>query len=507
MKLDVGKDMFARLYGDELRIKQIMNNLLSNAIKYTNEGEVELTIHCTREGEAVQLQIKVRDTGHGIKANDLTKLFSDYSQVDTKANRKIEGTGLGLSITKKLCELMDGSITVESEYGKGSIFTVTIKQTIVSDALISDEIIDNLNTFHYFDDRRAREKKFERISLPYAHVLVVDDNQTNLDVAKGLMKPYGMKIACVDSGEKAIDAIKATNGRFNAIFMDQMMPGMDGIETARQIRKLKTKYAKNIPIIALTANAIVGNEEMFLKEGFQDFLSKPIDISRLDSVIRRWIRDKEKEKAYAIEEKPKKAETPKKTISYLQGKEVPGLDIKKGLIRFGGHEESYLEILRAYATNTRKILDDIKSVNKDKIKNYEIIVHGMKGSNYSICAEKVGDLAKELEHAAKDGDLEFIKKHNPAFLDASKKFLDDLDQLFMSIDSEIIKQKKDKPDEAALSNLREACDTYDMDGVDEAMEEIKRYKYESDEGLTDWLEENVEKMNFPDIVEKLNVLR
>ena len=506
MKLDVGTEMYARLYGDELRIKQIMNNLLSNAIKYTSEGEVELMLHCSHQDDVVRLVIKVRDTGHGIKADDLDKLFMDYSQLDMKANRKIEGTGLGLSITKRLCELMDGTITVESEYGKGSVFTVAVNQTLVSDALIGSEIIKNLNTFHYFDDRRAREKKLERISLPYAHVLVVDDNHTNLDVAKGLMKPYGMKIACVDSGQKAIDAIKALEGRFDAIFMDQMMPGMDGIEATQKIREIGTDYAKNIPVIALTANAIVGNEEMFLSKGFQAFLSKPIDISRLDSVIRQWIRDKDKEKQYAVEENDTVGydQSDSETVSIFRGKGVAGLNINKGIKRFGGNERSYLEILRAYTANTKKILDTIDTVNEENIKSYEITIHGVKGSNYSICADRLGDLAKKLEHAAKAKDLYYIAEYNPPFLNVSRDFISNLEGFLATFETEEKKQSKDKPDREVLSRLYTACDSYDMDEVDAAMEEIAAYSYDSDEGLADWLQENVDLMNFSDIVIKLS---
>ena len=506
MKLDVGSEMYARLYGDELRIKQIMNNLLSNAIKYTVEGEVELSLHCSHEDDVVHLTIKVSDTGRGIKKSDLNKLFIDYAQVDMKANRKIEGTGLGLSITKRLCELMDGSITVESEYGKGSTFIVKVTQTLVSDALIGNEIIENLNTFRYFDDRREREKKLERISLPYAHVLVVDDNHTNLDVAKGLMKPYGMKIACVDSGQKAIDAIIALEGRFDAIFMDQMMPGMDGIETTQKIREIGTNYAKNIPVIALTANAIVGNEEMFLSKGFQAFLSKPIDISRLDSVIRQWIRDKDKEQQYAIENSP--ADDPDLreggAVSIFKGKTVPGLNINKGVKRFGGNERSYLEILRAYTANTKKILDSIGTITEENLKSYVITIHGVKGSNYSICADRLGDLAKKLEFAAKDNDLDYVHEYSPPFMEASWKFINNLESMLATFETETKKPSKDKPDKEVLSRLLVACDAYDMDGVDSAIEEITEYSYESDGDLVDWLEENVDRMNFSDIVKKLS---
>ena len=371
------------------------------------------------------------------------------------------------------------------------------------------EIPGIFETSRFFSEKYTGEEKLNRIDLPYAHVLVVDDNPTNLDVAKGMMKPYGMKIACVDSGQKAIDAIIATDGRFDVIFMDQMMPGMDGVETARKIREIGTEYAKSIPIIALTANAIDGNEEMFLDKGFQAFLSKPIDMFRLDAVIRQWIYDEHKEKAYSAGSSSamnqKKDENEK--ISFLNDKKVAGIDFSKGIKRFGGYEETYLEILRAYVINNRKILSTISEIKKEGIKSYEITIHGIKGSNYSICADDLGDAAKRLEQAAKENDWDYINENNMPFIEDSRKLMSDLDELFESIDTEADKHAKVKPDVIALTDLRTACDTYDMDAVDAAMEEINRYRYKSDEGLVDWLQENVDQMNFSDIVDKLSALR
>ena len=466
MKLDICPELYAGLYGDELRVRQIINNLLSNAVKYTNKGQVKLIISCKRENKTAILTIQVEDTGRGIQKSDLDKLFTDYTQFDMQANRQIEGTGLGLSITKRLCELMDGTISAVSEYGTGSTFTAVIKQKIVNDEVISAEIIENLNTFRYFDEKRAREKKIERLHLPYAHVLVVDDNLTNLDVAKGLMKPYGMKIACVDSGQKAIDAIKATDGRFCAVFMDQMMPGMDGIEALVRIRDLGTEYAKNIPIIALTANAIVGNEEYFLNKGFQAFLSKPIDIFRLDAVIRQWIRDKDREHEIITPENRK----PERSL--LHGKKVEGLKIQKGLKRFGDHEDSYLEILRAYTVNTKKILPILTDFNKKDIKNYEITIHGIKGSNYSICADDQGDEAKKLEFAAKENNIKYIEKNNPKFIASTEVFIEKLEELLDTINSERPEIPKEKSEEKTLIKPK-----------------------------------NTDRKNLTDITEKLNALR
>jgi CheY-like chemotaxis protein/anti-sigma regulatory factor (Ser/Thr protein kinase) len=497
--------MYTNLHGDELRLKQIMNNILSNAIKYTEEGEIEFTISYEREGDIVWLIFKVSDTGQGIKEEDIEKLWGSYSQLETLSNRKIEGAGLGLSITKKLCELMDGSIHLESEFGKGSVFTVRLKQRFVTEMPIGPETVKSLCSFSYSAGKRSTDTQLKRIYMPYAHVLIVDDNLTNLDVARGIMKPYGMKIDCVDSGQKAVDAMSAKDKKYDAIFMDQMMPGMDGLEAARLIREIGSDYTKNIPIIALTANAVLGNEEMFLSKGFQAFLSKPIDISRLDEVIRQWIRDKEKEKLYSnVAETVESEETKKDSVSLLQNVIIAGLDIKRALKQFRDDEEAYIDVLRSYAANTRDNLDLMTKVSEEKIKDYEVTVHGVKGSCYGICADELGKVAEALEKAAKSGDWEFISKHNSPFIDTARKFISELERMISEIDSQVKKPIKDKPDNQMLTKLRDACDTYDMDEVDEAMKEISRYQYTSDEGLAQWLEKNVELMNFTEIVEKLS---
>jgi CheY-like chemotaxis protein len=293
--LDISENLPRTLHGDDLRVKQILNNLLSNAFKYTKAGTVTLSVDCERDGDIVWTSFHVADTGIGVRKEDMGKLFDNYHQVDAKANRRIEGTGLGLSITKRFVELMDGKITMESEYGKGTTFHVRIKQNFVSEDIIDKKTIESLRTFHYSDDKRKAQKKLERADLSYARVLVVDDFPTNLDVAAGMLRKYKMHVDCVTSGQESIDLIAAGKPVYNAIFMDHMMPEMDGIEAVKLIRALNTEYAKNIPVIALTANAITESEKMFLENGFNAFLPKPFNVMTLDSVVQRWVRNKVKE--------------------------------------------------------------------------------------------------------------------------------------------------------------------------------------------------------------------
>jgi len=495
--LDIRDDLPAQLYGDELRIKQILSNLLSNAFKYTKEGTVELGIDCIHEEDVVWLKAWVRDSGIGIKPEDVRKLFSNYTQMDIKANRSIEGTGLGLPIAKKMAELMDGIITVESEYGKGSTFTVKIKQKHVADTTIGPEVAKSLKSFQYSTHRRSKNAKFVRIKLPYACVLVVDDNVTNLDVAKGLMKPYGMQIDTVTSGQQAIDAIRMGNIKYNAIFMDHMMPGMDGIEAAERIREIGTDYAKDIPIIALTANAIAGNEKMFLSKGFQDFLSKPIDISRLDAVIRRWIRDKSKDN----EETSDYVSNNQSSILKYQ---INGIDLKAGLERFSGDGDAYLQVLRSYAANIRNLLDSIKEVNKENLNDYTITVHGIKGSSRNINANLAGDIAEALEKAAKEGDLKYVCEKTPDLVQTVSKLLEDLDKMFIEISAKIHKPSRIKPDKDVLVKILEACYTFNMETVEKAVKELESYEYETNGELVHWLWENVQQFNVNEIIRKLS---
>jgi signal transduction histidine kinase/DNA-binding NarL/FixJ family response regulator/HPt (histidine-containing phosphotransfer) domain-containing protein len=319
--LAIDENLPVTLFGDELRVKQIFNNLLSNAFKYTMEGTVSWDIGFERSferslehgfersepsaqtgpdaaeagagsaqpREGLVLVSRVTDTGIGIKPEDIERLFSDYNQVDTKSNRFIEGTGLGLAITRRLLDLMGGSIEVTSVYGEGSTFTVRIPQGFVSDVPIGHQTAANLREFRHFENKRDAHSALAAVQLPHVRVLVVDDNQTNLAVARGMMARYGMTIDCVDNGPAAISLIRDAGWRYDAVFMDHMMPGMDGIEAFEQIRALGTEYATGVPIIALTANAITGNAEMFISKGFAAFLSKPIDVMQLDAVIRQWV--------------------------------------------------------------------------------------------------------------------------------------------------------------------------------------------------------------------------
>jgi PAS domain S-box-containing protein len=516
--LNINENVPARLYGDDIRVKQVLSNLLSNAFKYTDDGAVKLHIDYERNGNSIWTTFRVSDTGVGIRPDDLERLFTDYTRFDETVNRKISGTGLGLSITKRLVELMDGEIAAESEYGKGSVFTAKIRQQHVNDSVIGIEMAEHLRNFQYTTSKRRSGSQLNRVRIPYARVLVVDDNLTNLDIAKGLMKPYGMEIDCVTSGQAAIEAIREKKHEYSAVFMDHMMPGMDGVEAVRIIRnEIESGYAKTIPIIALTANAVAGNREWFISQGFNAFVSKPIDIFRLDSVIRRWIWAPEKESfsddSPAFVEKrenPDRRNGGDRRISNrrnipderLAAGKIEGVDWAKGIDLFGD-EESFLRVLRSFAVNTLPLLEKISEVSAGTLADYAITVHGIKSSSRGICAGEIGALAETLELSAKSGNLDSVVSHNSDFLKAARKLIEGIEAYLRQSEKPNSKPVKTKPDAADLKRLCDACAHYDMDEIEAAMQEIESYEYTADEGLSDWLRDNVAKLNYAQVIERI----
>ncbi|MDR1695649.1 MAG: response regulator [Endomicrobium sp.] len=502
-KLYADENLPVELFGDDLRIKQIFNNLLSNAFKYTNSGTVEWRMEFERDGGDVWLVSSIQDTGIGIKPEGVKKLFSDYNQVDVKTNRKVEGTGLGLAITKNLVEMMGGTITVESEYGKGTTFRVRIRQKLVSDAPIGKAVAENLMGLRYTISRRAKNTKLIRVNMSYARVLVVDDVATNLDVVKGMLKPYKMKVDCALSGPQAIEMIRAENPRYSAVFMDHMMPDMDGIEATHIIREeIGTEYARNVPIIALTANAIHGNEEMFLSRGFQDFISKPIDITKLDAVLRRWVRNKDLEKAEDSNPPSDGNCAAGNVRSLLDGITIKGVDKKKALERFSGDETVFIDVLRSYASGTRPILNDLeKYLETGNFKDYAIAVHGIKASSYAIFAQEAGKMAEELEKAAKAGNSDAVKSGHYDFVKAAVTILDNIDKALAGINLSADKPSAAAPDPVLLQELRDACKAFDMDKVDSVMARLESFRYENGEKLVECLRRHVGNMDFEKISE------
>lgn len=510
-KLHIDPSMPANFFGDELRVKQIMNNLLSNAFKYTQKGTVDWTLSHEREGDTLWLTASIKDTGMGIRQEDVEKLFSDYNQVDTKANRKIEGTGLGLAIVKKMIDLMDGSILVESSYGEGSTFTVRVRQAYVDDAILGEKLVRSLTEFRYTEQKQQMSNEFVRIKLPNARVLVVDDVETNLIVAKGFMKPYGMTIDCVTNGPDALVALREEKVHYDALFVDHMMPGMDGIELTHIIREeIGSDYARNIPIIAMTANAVMGSEEMFLSNGFDAFLAKPVEIDQLDAVIRKWVRGKEAdnetdEQCFLAEEVAprREQEGDQAAVLVFDTLDGSGLNWEAGLARFSGNEESYLDVLTAYVTYTPGMLDDLERWSEERLDEYAITVHGIKGSSRTIGAEALGSQAEALEFAAKEGNVAFIRETEEGFLAETRDLIAKIAACISLARGGAAKPAKDKPDRDLLKELAEACRQADIDLIDEAMESLEGFEYREQGELVTWLRAEVNQVHFLQIAQRL----
>jgi len=512
-ELLINENIPAQMIGDELRIKQILNNLLSNAFKYTASGTVNLTVE-TQDGNnknEIILILVVKDTGQGMNETQVNKLFDEYSRFNLDNNRKTEGTGLGMSITRKLILLMNGEINVESKPGTGSVFTVRLMQEKCDSEKLGKDVADNLRQFRTHSRTFMKRVQISREPMPYGSILVVDDVEANIYVAKGLLSPYKLNVSSVNSGFAAID--KVSDGEtYDVIFMDHMMPEMDGIEATQRIRSLGYKE----PIVALTANAVAGQAEIFLQKGFDDFISKPIDIRQLNTILNKFVRDKQPQEVLdearrqnelqAAAQNRNTIQKEDSLMSRLLSNDIEGIDILKGIHRFEDDAEFYVRVLRAYINSIHSVFDILKNVNEETIGSYKINVHGIKGTSLDICATKIGERAALLEKAATAGDIAYIKEHNPNFIETVWKLVTDLEEMLARVIDENAKPKKDKPDVELLSKLLTACINYDMDGADGVMTEIEKYQYEADDGLAFWLRENIDVVNFEETAEKLKAL-
>jgi signal transduction histidine kinase/DNA-binding response OmpR family regulator len=446
-KLEIDENLPSRLLGDELRLKQILNNLLSNAIKYTEKGQVKLTVNHKAAGENITLRFIVEDTGQGMKSEDQKQLFSEYSRFNAEANRATEGTGLGLNITRSLIQMMNGTITVKSEYGKGSVFTVMVKQKAVECPVIGAEAARRLSNFTFTGDRQSAKLHIVREPMPYGSVLVVDDVDTNLYVAEGLLSPYKLKIETVNSGFAAIEKVQAagsgSDNVYDIIFMDHMMPKMDGIETTEKLRAMGYRGV----IVALTANALVGNDEMFSRHGFDGFISKPIDILHLNAVLNKFIRDRHTREAkeYAPRTAPQTTAAQDETMA-------------KMLQIFRGDAEKAVVTLRETAAN-----GDIKLLTTT--------AHAMKSALANIGETEKSQAAAALEQAGLDGDTDFIAANTESFIEALEILIIKLNKSAANTDDAVVEDTAFLREQ--LQIIKTACEDYDDTAAYAALDRLK----------------------------------
>jgi len=396
--LDVSEFLPQILIGDELRIKQILNNFLSNAFKYTQEGTVSLTVYTVPDNSkdnGVTLIFVVRDTGQGMTREQVHKLGTEYSRFNMEANRQTEGAGLGMNITRNLIQLMNGAMSIESTPGEGSVFTVHLPQESAGSAVIGEELANSLMKLNVVNAMKVTALQIKRDYMPYGRVLVVDDVETNLYVARGIMAPYGLSLETAVSGFDAIDRIKE-GFTYDIIFMDHMMPKMDGIEAAKIIRELG--YTK--PIVALTANALAGQAEIFLKNGFDDFISKPIDIRQLNMVLNKLIRDK-----YP----PEVVEAARKERNSLHSANLQNKSIDPQLSEF------FVRDAKKTVTILEKILVN-KCRRSDDISVFIINIHAMKSALANIGETEFSAEAAKLEQAGREQNINLILSELPVFI-------------------------------------------------------------------------------------------
>ena len=407
-KIDVDRTLPDDLYGDEVRVRQILTNILGNAVKYTEKGSVRLTLRGEEQGDGtILLKAEVCDTGIGIRPEDKEKLFTKFQRLEMERNSTVEGTGLGLVITQRLLDMMGGTITVESEYGKGSVFTVTIPQRIVSNVSVG-------NFQERFETNMQKGGAYkESFRAPSAKVLVVDDTRINLAVVSNLLKSTLMHIETSLSGAEAVK--KAEDTEYDLILMDQRMPEMDGTEALHKIRE--TSGGKNVktPVICLTADAVIGAKERYLSEGFSDYLTKPIDSFALEKMLRKHLPEDKielvKEDVKTEEKLDEKGDV--EVADSFNVLRAAGVDPSEGLQYTNNDESFYRSLLNEYAVSYPEKSEKIKgSFSAENWKEYGVYVHALKSTSKTIGAMELSELAAKLEEAAGKSDSDTIKSKN-----------------------------------------------------------------------------------------------
>ena len=425
---EVQEILYNDLKGDSARICRILINLIGNAVKYTKKGSIRVTVHMEDHGadpRNVELVMAVRDTGIGIKEEDQERLFKDFERLDLSNNRSIEGTGLGLAITYHLVEMMGGSITCHSKYGHGTTFVVKISQE-----RLSDERIGDFKDRHrqYMKERKTYKSK---LCAPDVSVLVVDDNVMNLKVIKMMLKPTRMKVSTCASGAECLELIKKY--RYDIILMDHMMPEMDGMETFHRAMLMRDSLCGRSTYIVMTANAVMGAREMYLAEGFKDYISKPVQPEVLEDILMRYIpEDKLVDPTVCDEDRESPtmgagtvddtAGVMEKQNSDTSWKDVH-IDHEKGLTYCGGSEDFLKEIISMYAADDKRA-EIQKAYDEKDWDGYRILIHTVKSTSRTIGAMELGDEAQELENAVKELDVDMICKMHESVMASYSAVLD-----------------------------------------------------------------------------------
>ncbi|WP_081842978.1 hybrid sensor histidine kinase/response regulator [Butyrivibrio sp. WCE2006] len=475
--VDIDENLPQRLYGDEVKIKQIVLNLLTNAVKYTDDGGFTLTVTVEKKDSlSCALRFSVKDTGIGVKNEDLDKLFSAYERLDEEKNSGIQGTGLGLDISRQFAELMNGKLWCESVYGEGSEFILTLSQKIIDE--------HPLGKFTEEDDSSLGGPYVPQFVAPDADILVVDDNPMNLAVIKGLLKPTKVFVTTAQSGEECLEKLKS--GSFNVVLLDHMMPGMDGIETLAEIRE----SFPDLPVYALTANSTAG-DEFYKSKGFNGYLSKPIDTVQVERAIMSHLPEN-------IMMKPEQSDALSKDTElseeYKWLYDVEGISVEEGIKHSGGSRAfvSSLELFLDTIEQNAKVIKD--AYDTGDIRMYTVKVHSLKSSARIIGAMKLSEDCQNLEDAGNKKDTEYIAAHTEELLSCYTEYLKKLERLRKD-EEEPGDDKPEIPGDVladAYEALKEVIAQMDYDSVEMIIKQLKEYKLpENDQDKITRLEKNL----------------
>ena len=470
--LDVDRDIPMILNGDEIRIKQIITNILSNAVKYTKEGSITFKAGFEKieeKPDSIRLLISISDTGIGIKPEDMKRLFVAFERIDEKKNRNIEGTGLGMTIAQSFLMMMGSHLDVQSEYGKGSVFSFAIEQGV--------QKWDPVGNYEEAFKRSVSERQryHERFIAPYAKLLVVDDTPVNLTVFQSLLRRTKIQIDTAQSGDECISLFRRKH--YDVIFLDHMMPDKDGIETLKEMKAIEDTPNKETTVVCLTANAISGMREMYIKAGFDDYITKPIDPDRLETMLLQYLPkgkiapapDEDEEDDYFIPDFIFKIEE---------------LDVNSGLIHCGSRE-SYMITLKMYLDAAPRNADDIEKYWAVRdLKNTTIKVHALKSTSRVIGALRLGDFAARLEKAGDMGDTDTLDNEIDELLTRYRKLIGELEPL-NEADNEAADDGRPlisgQDLNEAYTALSEFCDSYDYDSVVHIVESLSGYRFPEEE--------------------------
>ena len=458
------------LVGDSVRIKQCILNILTNAVKYTREGSVSFTVSYTKQDDdTIILSISVRDTGIGIKKEDMAKLYSPFERIEESRNRTIEGTGLGMSIVQKTLALMDTRLEVQSEYGKGSEFSFSVRQQVADWEPMGD--IKEA----YRKSIESMEKYEEKLHAPKAHLLFVDDTEMNLMVIKGLLKNTGINIDTAASGKETLK--KVCEHDYDIMFIDHRMPDMDGIQTLQAMKSLGGNRNGGKPVVALTANAISGAKEMYLKAGFTDYLTKPVVPMELEQMIRKYLPSDMIEEAPGLAPTDGQKESGEHKASFPALEDIEGIDLASALANCGG-EELFKTALEAFTASIDENAARLEAfVTAGNMNDFRVKVHALKSTSRLIGALRLSELAAQLEAAADKNDAGHIRENIACLLDLYRSYKVKLSSFSQSpADDSFGKEPVTKETlKEGMELLSRYADDFDIDGADKVVAMLDAY--------------------------------